>query len=500
MAPGKPNTNILAKLDTISPTPSETHPYPRPLKTAPTSSTVPITSHHEPPSQSIESDRMSFDSRKSMFQYKPYNDDTPKTLLDLLREDPTVDVNHITSLISAQKSIPDLLLTTPPTFETGKSADKFKNTLEDIQFHLLDDVHDQIKWVHNLLLIQAQLLSQHIRFDHWHTVMCTHFVKTDTLNGGLNNCGTSWTTIVFNLLSKIDMSDYDLEQLKIYNNLSIPAGSSVQKALLTFVQQSRYTKLVHYAEVKLRAITILKNSVPALLMIDDTYLDKYPDAKSLATHINTLTMLKKTPFDPSYDILSSPLGPSTASLNALQTQPRSFYSTSKKPNNNYRRSKFRQNGNRYVHNTNNYSSKHRNKKQIPFKEFVFCPACSCDKCQRRQKEYNDYLRKKHKHRGTSFRALDFDSVIDTQCPNESDSTQDIADILLLDTDFVSSDDDNEFEFESNADASETDHSCEHDAGFHSLNTEIANSADALTADQLGSSLYDQYASNLSHRC
>ncbi|GMG39409.1 unnamed protein product [Ambrosiozyma monospora] len=31
--------NILAKLDTISPTPSETHPYPRPLKTAPTSST-----------------------------------------------------------------------------------------------------------------------------------------------------------------------------------------------------------------------------------------------------------------------------------------------------------------------------------------------------------------------------------------------------------------------------------------------------------------------------
>ncbi|GMG34565.1 unnamed protein product [Ambrosiozyma monospora] len=496
---------ILDKLNSISPTPSETAPYPRPIKTAPTSSPEPATTHQEPPSKPVDADRMSLSSRESILQFTPYNNDTPKTVLDLLREDPTVNVNHISNLIKAQKSIPDLLLTTPPSFETGKSADKFTNTLEGTKFHLLDDVQDQIKWVQDLLSIQEQLLNQHIRFDHWHTVMCTHFIKTNTLNGGLNNCGRSWTSVVYHLLSKIDLEDYDLEQLRIYNNLSIPAGSSIQKALLTFIQQSRYTRLVGYAEVKLRTITILKNSAPSLFMIDKTYLDKYPNAESLAEFINTQTPLKKAKFHPSYDILSSSSGPSSTSLNAIHTssKPRSFYSTSRKPNNNnYGSTKFNRTGNRYVHNTNNYNSKQRNKRQIPFKEFVFCPACSCDKCKRRQAEYNDFLRKKHKRHGASFRALDFETVINSSgCPNASDSDQDIADILVLDTDFVSSDDDSEaFEFEpaidgpANANSGEQDAPV--DAGFHSLNTDVANSADLLTAEQLGSSLYSQYASNL----
>ncbi|GMG56026.1 unnamed protein product [Ambrosiozyma monospora] len=236
---------------------------------------------------------MSLGYRESILSFTLYNNDTPKTVLDLLREDPTVNVNHISNLIKAQKSIPDLLLTTPPSFETGKSADKFTNTLEEIKFDLLDDVQDQIKWVQDLLSIQEQLLNQHIRFDHWHTVMCTHFVKTNTLNGGLNNSGRSWTSVVYHLLSKIDLEDYDLEQLRTYNNLSIPAGSSIQKALLTFIQQSIYTRLVAYPEVKLRTITILKNSASSLFMIDKTYLNKYPNAESLAEFINTQTPLKK---------------------------------------------------------------------------------------------------------------------------------------------------------------------------------------------------------------
>ncbi|GMG46079.1 unnamed protein product [Ambrosiozyma monospora] len=143
---------IMKKLDALSPPPSATPTsFPKPLHTPapaskpPTSfpqpapaSTTPPAAPEIPARSPQDSGRMSMSPPFSNGSFLNY-DKPIKTMADRLRMDPGVDLNHIARLVRAHESIPDLQLTTPPSYEKGRTADKYINDNTQIKLWSVGD-------------------------------------------------------------------------------------------------------------------------------------------------------------------------------------------------------------------------------------------------------------------------------------------------------------------------------------------------------------------------